>query len=238
MDFIPASGDILKGITMIITIDGPVASGKSTTAQALAHALSIAYFSSGYLYRALSFLLHEQCGLSLDAIAQLTPEDIIACMREHRLEFTLTANGFSIMCDGKEITPHLKTVSLDQLTPLVSKYAAIRQVVLQIQRDLARNTSFIIDGRDCGTVVFPQAEYKFFIIADQLVRAQRWLHDQQKKDSTLTLAQAIAFVAQRDNTDLTRTLSPLKKATDAYIIDSTFLSSEQVVDQCLAIIKR
>ncbi|MBA3954511.1 (d)CMP kinase [Candidatus Dependentiae bacterium] len=208
---------------MIITIDGPAASGKSTVARLLAQQLDYYYLNSGLLYRALAYVMHDQ------DITHVSESGLLALLDPACFTYCSTVAGGAIIYKSQDITPYLKSPSIDQVASRISALKEVRQALLEFQRSFARSYSLVTDGRDCGTVVFPHADYKFFLIAAVEVRAARWQKDQIKKGINLSLKESQQRIEERDQRDSTRVLSPLVVAADAYIIDNSQLTQEQTV---------
>jgi cytidylate kinase len=224
---------------MIITIDGPVASGKSTVSRMLAQALGYYYLNSGALYRALGYVLVHQYGYTLENIAHPTCADIMICFDPHRFLYQYDAQHQErIFFDGINITPYLKDRMMDKIASIVSVNEQVRTAVTQIQRDIARKHDVVTDGRDVGSVVFPHAEVKFFVTASVEVRAQRWRRDQEKYGNHIAEQEAIELIADRDNRDMHRTIAPLIVPPGAMVIDTSDLTIEQTVMKMVKHIKK
>jgi CMP/dCMP kinase len=220
------------GGCMIITIDGPVASGKSTVALALARDFSCYYLYTGLLYRTLGYVLVQEKGYDEIALIQPREEDIHSVFNVNDLTYHYNSDhGARVVFKGVELTPLLKRSEIDRASSVVSADPLVRQVVLEFQRILAQQHDLIADGRDCGTVVFPQAEHKFFLTADQKERARRWQKDQAKLGRVLSFEECLRAVIDRDRRDTTRTHSPLLIPQGAHVIDCTHLTFEETVNR-------
>ncbi len=222
---------------MIITIDGPVASGKSTVAQLIAKDLSIYYLCSGYLYRALAHILYSSQGRSYEKISELSIEEITDIFNPSTVTYSYnTEKKVEVIYEGNNLVPFLKTHTLDKASSVISAYTNVRDALLLYQRMLGEKNSLIIEGRDCGTVVFPHAQFKFFLIADLPVRVARWRTDQLKFGNIFSEQEATNILQERDDRDSTRPHSPCKPASDAFIIDNSFLTLEQtafaIINKC------
>lgn len=214
---------------MIITIDGPVASGKSTVARLLAQKLDLYYLNTGLLYRAVAYLHFER------ALSLLTIE---RAAQQHILNYHYTTHA-QVFFNEEDLTPLLKTARVDDLASRISVQPEVRELVTRIQRGIAQNHSLVIEGRDCGTDIFPFAEHKFFITASQDVRAERWRKDQEKQQQrSISHEEAVAMVRMRDERDKTRTIAPLRKAADAIEIDTSTLQLQEVVEKILSYIHK
>jgi len=221
---------------MIITIDGPVASGKSSVAKALAKKLGFYYLYTGLLYRAVAYVLinvkkilsHD---FTDDDVKQVTDfswiKDITYSYHDDRPH---------VFYQGQEITQHLSAVDIEQVASRISAHSNVRQALLELQRTIANDHNLIADGRDCGTVVFPDADLKFFLTADVDVRAQRLLNDQSRGAGSKTLEEICASIEERDRRDQTRSIAPLKVPVDAVIVDSSHFTFDQSVATFLQII--
>jgi cytidylate kinase len=214
---------------MIITIDGPVASGKSTIAQRLAHDLGFYYLYTGLLYRGIAYVLVHQYGYDDVALKSPRHEDVDAVLTAGRLVYRYENEQAQVWYDGVNITPFLKTKAVDATSSISSADPYVRAAILQLQVRIGHEHDVVADGRDMGTVVFPQAACKFFLTASPEVRAARWQADQQRAGIAYTFAEALQAVAMRDERDTTREHSPLKPAPDAIIVDNSDLDIAQTV---------
>ncbi len=223
---------------MIITIDGPTASGKSTVAAWLAKKLGSTYLSSGWLYRAVAYILTRDFGYTSEMLRNPKTVDIDYCLDMKRLVYRYDAvRGGVLLYDGVDITYALKDCTVDALVAIISPVPAVRERVTYAQKERAAEVeSCIVEGRDVGSVVFPYADYKFYLTASLEVRAQRWQKDQAKRGNVFTLDQAKQCIDSRDKKDQERTHSPLVIPQGAVVIDSSCSTIEQVVDQICAVI--
>ena len=212
--------------TLIITIDGPVASGKSTVAHLLAKKLGIKHLSSGLFYRSVAYIAlqeHPSCNLHDEQLQRyLEPEHFM-------YQWTDTGQAY-ILYKHKNITPFLKTPAIDACAARLAERSCVRDFILLMQHTLAQTYSLIAEGRDLGSVVFPEATVKFFLTAELTVRAQRWQELQKNLGITLTVSQAIELISQRDTRDRQRVLAPLIIPKNAVIIDASDKSPEAVVE--------
>lgn len=222
---------------MIITLDGPSASGKSRAARTLAHMLGIYYLSTGYLYRAVAY-----CALKRGAvIAEKYPLDaelIAECADPQRLSYRYEQGNARVLFDGIDITDHLKNPVVDRSASIVSAQPAVRAALICVQRAIADAADLVADGRDCGSVVFPAAPYKFFITASLDERARRWAADCALRGISCSLDEALAALTERDTRDAARAVSPLVIPEGAVIIDTTDSTPDQVVARIIAHIQK
>ena len=214
---------------MIIAIDGPAGSGKSTTSKLVAKKLDIAHLDTGSMYRAITVYFINN-NLNLNEI------DISSVMNSIKLEVLISNGEQSVLLNGDNVTSMLRSNKVSKLVSKVSSIREVRQKMVNIQREISKDRSIVIDGRDIGTVVFPDAEYKFFITASIESRAQRRFDELKDSDSNLTLEKITEEIKNRDHYDSTRENSPLKKANDAIIIDTTHLNISGQVNEILEII--
>lgn len=205
-----------------IAIDGPSASGKSTIAKALSKILGIDYLDTGSMYRAITYYLLKE---KIDLNNQYEVENSID-------NITMEFYSNSIVLNNKVLKDELRTEIVTNNVSLVSSYSSVRKKLVTIQRNIAKNNSIILDGRDIGTVVFPNAEYKFYLIASPEERAKRRLEDSSSK-LDLDYNEILKDIKRRDYLDMNRKISPLKKADDAILIDSSKLSINEVIEVIL-----
>lgn len=224
---------------MIITIDGPVASGKSTVSRMLAQKLNYYYLCSGLLYRALGYLLINKYGYTLETVGSPKQDDIMRCFDPHKFSYQYAQDTQErIVFEGLDITVQLKERFMDKVASVVSVNEDVRTAVTQIQRDIASLHNIVTDGRDVGSVVFPQAEYKFFVTASVAVRAARWRKDQEKYGNHFSVDEAVTIITDRDERDKTRTIAPLIVPQGAIVIDTSDMSIEQTIAKMLEYIKK
>lgn len=205
---------------IIIAIDGPSGTGKSTTAKIVAKDLGITYLDTGAMYRAITFTALEK------GVAPTNKAGIDQLLQSTKIRFD---DNNQIVINGIN---REKEIRGKQVSEAVSPYSAIpevRSVLTQWQREIAGERSCILDGRDIGTVVFPNADFKFFLVTDLKVRAERRYQECLQKGIAMTLEEIEKNLAERDRIDSSRATAPLKKADDAIEIDTTQLSIEQQV---------
>jgi len=212
----------------VITIDGPAGAGKSTVARELARRLRYRLLDTGAMYRALAWSV-EQAGLP--------PEDTPA-LRQHLERVTVDVREDGIAVDGREVTSAIRSPAIATLTSQLTTLGPVRQKVTPIQRRLAAAGGAILEGRDTGTVVWPEAEVKFYLDADLDVRARRRQAEFKAKGVDADFEVVRAEIAARDVQDMQRALAPLRPADDAIKVDTTHMSIDEVVEAMLAAVGR
>jgi len=209
---------------MIIAIDGPAGSGKSTIAKLIAKRLNYRYIDTGAMYRTVAWTAQKK---DIDLTDESAMADIAGSMN---IEFAPDANGQRVLLDGENITAYLKNETVGRGAATVAAQKFVREVLVARQRQIGATGDIVMDGRDIGTVVFPQAEKKFFFVADAEERGRRRYEELKAKDPGLDLKTIIEEIRQRDYEDCNRKISPLVKADDALEVDTTRLSIEEVTD--------
>ena len=221
---------------MIITIDGPTASGKSTLGRMLAKELGHYYLYSGLMFRALAYVLKHQFGYTNEQFEQPRIDEVDQVLDPKRFVYTYDdQHKERIFFDGVDITPYLKAGGIDQLASMVSRNSAVRDKLMQLQRAIAKSADVIVDGRDSGSVVFPYADYKFYVTASEDERAKRWLKLQGKFGTDRSLEDARIFIHERDQRDMKRKNAPLTIPEGAHVIDNTDQTPQETLAAMLAI---
>lgn len=216
----------------IIAIDGPGASGKSTTAKILAKKMAYIYIDTGAMYRA--------CALStLTENINLKDNEKLAKMLEKiKVEIEYSQNGNQLFLNDINVTKRVREADITKLASEIATIGIVRTKMVDLQRKIGENGGVIMDGRDIGTVVFPNADFKFFMVADVKTRAMRRWKEAKKKGEILNLDEVEKELIWRDNNDSKREISPLKRATDAIPIDNSNLTIEEQVQFILQKIKQ
>lgn len=210
----------------IITVDGPSGAGKSTICRILARRIQFSYIDTGAMYRAVGWAVRE-AGLALDNETALT-----RLLADIRINFQAAGERNLVFCNGSEITDLIRSPEIDRLASEVSRLGSVRRTLLPLQRQAAASSNAIIDGRDAGTIIFPQADLKIFLDADLATRAQRRFAD-QKSQAGISLDQVTRAIVARDQADSSRKQAPLIRAADAILIDSSAMTEDQVCEQIL-----
>jgi cytidylate kinase len=208
---------------LLITIDGPAGAGKTTVSRALADRLGYRYIDTGALYRGVALALQSR------GIDPENDDDLKRLCSDLNLTFVRNNEGLSLYLNGENISDRIRTPEITMLASAVSARPVVREFLLDVQKNLGRQKAAVFEGRDMGTVVFPDADVKFFLDASTHTRALRRF-EEQKLQSSQTLDEVERDIQRRDRNDSTREVAPLKPAPDAIIIDSTELTAEAVVD--------
>jgi cytidylate kinase len=217
---------------LIIAIDGPSGAGKSTLGRMLARELGLLYADTGAMYRAVALACVES-NVSAD-----DEERVAEVARRARVELTGDPDHLRVALDGRDVTAEIRTEQASRLASVISTIPAVRRELVRRQREMGQSgAGIVLDGRDIGTVVFPQADVKFFVTAVPEERARRRYEQDHAKAPDLTLADTLADLNTRDRRDSTRADSPLKIADDAVVIDTTELSAEEVFARMLETVR-
>ncbi len=216
---------------MIIAIDGPAGSGKSTVAKILAQRLGFLYIDTGAMYRALTLKAIEQ-GIDAGDVTRL-----VEMARTTGINLTSRDGQLTVLLDGRNVSREIRQPRVTKLVSDVARIRGVREVMLKLQRSLGRLSDSVLEGRDIGTVVFPDAEKKFYLDADFKERVNRRYKELKEVEPGLKSEEVAEDLKNRDTIDSSREFAPLKKAPDAVYIDTTPLSIEEVVERLLKEIK-
>ena len=221
---------------MIITIDGPVASGKSSVARAVALEFNFFYINSGLLFRACAYILVHDRQIKFGQLSGLLHEQLVALIDFDQLDYFFDGQE-QIRYAGENITYDLRADAVARAASIASTNPLLRDLVLAFERTLAVGRDVVVDGRDAGSVVFPQAEVKIYLTASTDVRAKRWQIDQEKRGNKLSFEQARSEISERDMRDTSRSNAPLVIPVGAVVIDSSHKIIKQVVNEIELLVK-
>ena len=216
---------------MNITIDGPEGAGKSTIAKKVAKKMGYIYVDTGAMYRAMALFMIKQ---GIDPGDATSIEE--ACkIADISIEYR---DGEQVvLLNGENVNAYLRTEEVGNMASVTSVNAKVREKLVELQQKLAKTKDVVMDGRDIGTVVLPNAEVKVYLTASSLVRAQRRALELEAKGESADLSKIEADIIERDNRDMTRAISPLKQAEDATLIDSSYMTIDEVVEAILNLVK-
>lgn len=219
--------------TINIAIDGPAGAGKSTMAKRLAKELGYYYVDTGAIYRTVAYFL-DLLGISpkdIDGVTRYIDELTV------EIEYDETGAQHMIM-NGMDVTDDIRTPEISMNASTVSAHAVVREMLLDLQRDLARTYNVIMDGRDIGTVVLPRATVKFFLTAAPEVRARRRTDEMLAKGEKANYSEVLDKIVKRDYQDSHRAVAPLKQAKDSVVLDTSEMNEDQVIEKMKEIIGR
>ncbi|WP_457623679.1 (d)CMP kinase [Persephonella sp.] len=216
---------------MIITIDGPAGSGKSTVAKMLSKKLGYTYIDTGAMYRALALKVLNK---------KIDPEDkeyVLTILKNTKIDLQTDPQNNRVFLDGKDVTDLIRTEEIGKTASKIARYPEVRRFLVKIQRELGlKSKNAVLEGRDAGTVIFPDADIKIFLTASPEIRAKRRYDELKKKGLNVIYTEILNQVIERDKIDQTRKDSPLRPAENSKIIDSSNMSIDEVVNKILEII--
>ena len=215
---------------MIIAIDGPSGSGKSTIAKILAKKLNISYLDTGAMYRGIGYYAVSN-GISPD-----DEQAVVGLIKDLKMEISEENGIQQVIVNGKNVTPYIRENSISMAASTISKIPQVRIKLVELQREIAAKSDCILDGRDIGSYVLPNADYKIYMTASSLVRAQRRQAELALKGQILTVDEILEDIEKRDKQDKTRKFAPLVICEDAVVIDTSFLNVEEVVEKIIDIV--
>ena len=213
---------------MIIAIDGPAASGKSTSAKLLAEKLNFLYLDTGAMYRCIALSIIEN---EIDIKNESSVKKFIS---NFKLELKTVDGAPDFLVNGSSVSKKIRTAAISKKVSAISAIPAVREYMVGLQRSFAKNNNCVVEGRDIGTVVFPDAEIKFYIIASVKIRAERRKLELQNIGETISLTELQKDIKARDKYDSERSHSPLKKAINAIQIDTTKMNINEQVNYMIS----
>lgn len=215
-----------------IAIDGPGGAGKSTVAKAVAAKLGIVYVDTGALYRTIGYYVRQK------NIAPDSREGVAACLPEISINIVYQDGAQHVYLNGEDLGDKIRTPEMSMYASAVSAIPEVRAFLLDTQRDIAKKNSVIMDGRDIGTVILPEADVKIFLTASEECRAQRRYKELIARGQNVTLEDVLAEMNQRDTQDSTRECAPTAAADDAILLDNTGMTFEETIDAIVCLAKK
>ena len=212
-----------------IAIDGPAGAGKSTVAKKVAKELSFVYVDTGAMYRAMAFYLLRK------GVNREDPDEIGEACQNAEISIEYQNGEQIVLLDGENVNAHLRTEEVSAMASVSSAVPRVREKLLDLQRKLARTMSVVMDGRDIGTTILPDADVKIYLTASSLTRARRRYLEYQEKGEPCDLAEIQKTIEERDQRDMTREISPLCQAVDAVLVDSSELTIDETVEKILSV---
>lgn len=212
-----------------IAIDGPAGAGKSTVAQKVAKELSFVYVDTGAMYRAMALYLLRK------GVNREKPDEIGEACQNAEISIEYQNGEQIVLLDGENVNAHLRTEKVSAMASVSSAVPRVREKLLDLQRKLARTMSVVMDGRDIGTTILPDADVKIYLTASSLTRARRRYLEYQEKGEACDLAEIQKTIEERDQRDMTREISPLCQAEDAVLVDSSELTIDETVEKILSV---
>ncbi|MGI8639104.1 MAG: (d)CMP kinase [Pyrinomonadaceae bacterium] len=218
---------------MIIAIDGPSGAGKSTLGKMLAKELNLLYLDTGAMYRGVGLAVLE------NNLTEKDKDKIIEIAEKAKIELIGEPDNFQILLNGRNVSTEIRTNQVGQMASIVSTISEVRKILVEHQRNLGKNASngCVLDGRDIGTIVFPNADIKFFLTAKPEARARRRYEEDLEKGCATNYKQTFAEINLRDERDVSREDSPLMIAEDAVVIDTSELDLSEVFEQIMRVVR-
>lgn len=214
-------------MSFVVAIDGPAGSGKGTVTKIIASKKNLQYIDTGAMYRCIALkMLEENVGLE-------DTEKIKKILDNIQIDL----EGSNVFLNNRDVTKQIRTVEVSNFTSPVSAIGFVREKMVELQRALANGKDVIMEGRDIGTIVFPNADVKIYLDAKPEERARRRVEQNEKNGISSNYEQILKDIIERDTRDMTRENSPLKKADDAILVDTTCLTIEEVIDKIINIIE-
>jgi len=221
--------------TTVIAVDGFASTGKSTLSKRLANELNFTYIDTGFMYRVVSYFALNSNLIEDDVILEKEFEKALA---ETKFTWSTDTQSKEMLFNGKSFGDEIRTLEISTWVSQIAQLGFVREHLVAQQRSLSKLGSVVMDGRDIGTVVFPYADFKFFLVADSKIRAQRRFDELQAKGEKVLFEEILKNVVDRDHQDSTRDISPLRKAGDALEIDTTSFGVEEVFEQMVSYINK
>jgi len=220
---------------MIITIDGPVAAGKGLLASSLAKKLGFLYIDSGAIFRSVAYFCLTN---GINTEDEKSVSEALKLISRYKQVFDEGSNKNKFFLNGIDISEKIRTPEISALSSMISEFNSVREFAKNIQRKMAKNQNVIVEGRDTGSVIFPNADLKIYLECDLKIRAKRRLADYLEKEIKKTYEEVLKETEERDNRDLTRKIAPLTKPEDAVVIDTTNMTLDEEIEKIIDLIKK
>ena len=215
-----------------IALDGPSGAGKSSLAKAIASKLGIVYVDTGALYRSIGLYVSRK------SVDPRSAEAVALCLPEISLSLAFNEEGQRVILNGEDVSDKIRTPEMSMYASAVSAIPAVRAFLLETQRSISESTSVIMDGRDIGTVIIPDAEVKIFLVASAEARAKRRYAELTAKGQACTYEEVLSDMVERDKNDSSRAIAPAVPAEDAVFLDNSDLTFEETVEAALSVIRK
>lgn len=216
---------------LIITLDGPAGSGKSTTAKKLAQRLGYAYLDTGAMYRAITLMVLRR------NIDPYQSNKVISLLKEIEIDLSYESGVQKTKLNGEDVSEAIRSVDVTKSVSIISSIREVRQFLVRQQQAIGKNGGYVIDGRDAGTVIFPKADRKFFLTADIETRARRRQKELEASNIVIPFNKMAEEIKARDTFDENRDESPLVKPADAMVIDNSYMSIDEQVELMVKLIQ-
>jgi cytidylate kinase len=216
---------------LTIAIDGPSGAGKSTAGKSLAKRLGYIYIDTGAMYRTVALKVKEQ------SLAPKDEKGLYRLASSLEIVFVTKGEGTHVLCNGQDVTEAIRSPEISRLASNISMRKGVREALVEKQREMGRGGGVVLEGRDIGTVVFPDADVKFYLDAEKEERGRRRFKELIEKGMKVSFNETLEEVMKRDHNDMNRDLSPLKRTDDAFFMDSTHRTVEEIVEEMVCIVK-
>lgn len=223
---------------IIVAVDGYSSCGKSTIAKALAKYAGYTYVDTGAMYRAVALYVQRNANSVVEELHSLNPSNVVNLLKDIRIGFVQTPDGQHVTLNGEDVESSIRTLEIGNLASQISTIKEVRAFLVEQQQAMGVEKGIVMDGRDIGTVVFPQAELKLFLTASPEVRAERRFKELQAKGENPIWGEVLADVNDRDYRDTHRAESPLRQAEDAVVVDNSHMTREEQMEHIIAVFEQ
>lgn len=223
---------------IIVAVDGYSSCGKSTIAKALAKYAGYTYVDTGAMYRAVALYVQRNANSAVEELHNLNPSNVVNLLKDIHIGFVQTPDGQHVTLNGEDVESSIRTLEIGNLASQISTIKEVRAFLVEQQQAMGVEKGIVMDGRDIGTVVFPQAELKLFLTASPEVRAERRFEELQAKGENPIWGEVLADVNDRDYRDTHRAESPLRQAEDAVVVDNSLMTREEQMEHIIAVFEQ